>query len=142
MIGGFVHERVILDTLEQQAHEVGAQTKRQAKTRSGCSKGFMDLVIEDAGKRIGIEAELSAKRIANDLRKAMELQLSELWIVVVDRRSVKAVRHSLKRMHIRPECSGIFLLTLGEAKQRLMNCFPFFSRSFVRQEKQKTNHEK
>lgn len=97
----------------------------------------MDLLIELSEGRIGVEAELTARRIPNDLRKAMELEVDELWIVVPQSRTARSLRSALDRQRIRHGRRGLFVFTLGQAVQRLTKCFALFSASLSPTENKK-----
>lgn len=134
MDGGFLHEKVILDPLESIAWAIGAKPRRQVRTASG---RYMDLLIDLSHVRIGIEAELTARRIDNDLTKARDLAVDELWIVVPTVWVVRAVRSTLQSLQDQPVGRRVFVLTLGQARQRLAGCFSLFSGSLSLPENKK-----
>ncbi len=136
MDGGFVHERVTLDRLETIALSIGALTQRQVRTSGG---GYVDLLIERSTLRIAVEAELTPRRIANDLTKAMDLAADELWIVVPNVAVAASVRAALDRMSVRHGRRGVFVLTLGQTTQWLTDCISKNSGSLSHPENKKTN---
>ena len=133
----FVHDN-LLDSIESLANDVGARTGREVSITPGRNAQRVDLLIEVRDKRIAVEAELTAKRIINDLTKARALHADELWIVVPNSTVANAVKRQLSRLGIRPKECRIYFLTLGKALQRLTNCFPLFPTPFVEDGKQKT----
>lgn len=140
-MSSFIH-RSLLDSIDTNACVAGASTQREVSISPGRNADRVDLVIEFAGKRIAVEAELTAKRIANDLAKAMVLRVDELWIVVPHSTVAKAVERQLSRLRVRAKECRIYFLTLGQALQRLRNCFPLFPTPFVGERKEKRiNHE-
>jgi len=128
MRGGPIHNHVLLDPVVQEFKAVGAFTYREKTVRIGKQIGYVDLYAELNSHYICIEAELSAKRIANDLNKAMALNATALWIVVPNVQVKRAVKRQLNRLHLRSS-AGIFVLTLGQAIDRVRNCFPLISGS-------------
>ena len=126
-VGGFVHEQVILDPLAEALRRAGARVRRPAKAGWGRDAGHTDLFATIGSHRIAIEAECTAKRITGDLGKAMALNATELWIVVPTGKVAAAVRRKLQRLHVRAERSRVFVLTKGQALQRIANSFPLNS---------------
>ena len=82
MRGGYVHNRVLLDPIDTKAWRSGARVDREVAIRVGGQVLYGDLLIRDGSKRILVEAELSSKRIPNDLAKAAAFEVCELWLVV------------------------------------------------------------
>jgi len=125
---GFVHEELLIKPLEREFGEMGARTQRGALVRTGRSIGFVDLFAEIGSKRFVIEAERSARRVDRDLLKAMSLAADELWIVVPTGHEVHAVDRKLSRMGVRLPQPGLFVLTLGQALQRVhRTCLPLIA---------------
>lgn len=133
MNGGFIHEPVLLGRMECQARSFSARTRRQVRTPSG----YVDLLIEWKQGSLAVEAELTTKRIGNDVAKAAELGVDELWIVVPNCRVADAVRRKLQRVGPGPGGTGNFVFTLGQAVSRLTDCFPLFSGSMRTEENNK-----
>ena len=71
MRGRFLHNW-ILDAPEEHFRSLGATTTREYQTRPGRGAGFIDLFVLLDPHRIAVEAELSADRVVNDVRKASE----------------------------------------------------------------------
>lgn len=125
--GGYEHQDLLIEGLEKSFKVIGGKTGREAFIRKGVTVGFADLLVEIKSKRIVIEAERSARRISADLLKAMVLEADELWIVVPTGRELHAVHRKLLRMGIRVPQPGIFLLTYGQALQRVNEFMPLFA---------------
>ena len=119
MRGGYIHNRVLLDPIAQKAWQFGAQVDREVAIRVDERILYGDLLIRASSKRILVEAELSSKRIPNDLAKAAALGACELWVVVPNPRVVRSVRQKLSRLPIEPGSPGLFILLLPQALQRL-----------------------
>jgi len=126
MRGGPIHNHVLLDPVDREFKAVGAYTHREMTVRFGKQIGYVDLYAELDSHRICVEAELSAKRIANDLKKAMAANATALWIIVPNVQVRRAVQRQLKRLHLRSN-DGIFVLSLCQALERIRNCFPLIS---------------
>ena len=135
-LGGHVHESVLLDGVEDAFRTAGVSTRRSVRVRSERVVGHVDLVAMVGPRLIAVEAELSPRRIERDLLKAMALDAHELWIVVPNARVAKRVRRALGGRTTRPDMPGVFVLTLGQSRQRVANCFASFSASNV---ERKTN---
>ena len=95
----FVHDN-LLDSIESLANDVGARSGREVSITSGRNAQRVDLLIEVRDKRIAVEAELTAKRIINDLTKARALQADELWIVVPNSTVANAVKRQLSQLNL------------------------------------------
>lgn len=131
MTGDFIHEAVILDGLEQIFQDF-AVTHRNYHV----ANGFIDLLIDQGTNRTAIEAELTPKRVANDVAKAIQAQAYELWIVTPTASLMRRVK-ALKLLRTTPNIST-FVLTVGTAKARALNCFSLFSTPMRKpEEKQK-----
>lgn len=119
MRGGYIHNRVLLDPIAQKAWCFGAQVDREVAIRVNERVLYGDLLIRARSKRILVEAQLSSKRIPNDLAKAAAIGACELWVVVPNPRVAGSVRQKLLQLSIEPGTSGLFILSLPQALQRL-----------------------
>lgn len=138
--GGFIHEKVVLDRLVRAARVRGATVCRQVQAGSGRGAGHIDLVLARGGRTIAVEVELSPKRVNRDLRKAAAIGADELWIVVPHRRTADAVGRRLAALAVSAEGSrGIFVLTLGQALQRIEHCFSLFSGAHVQEKRNRAS---
>ena len=133
MNGGYVHE-FILDSLDKAFREADVAVSRQVPSRPGRQTGYVDLVAHVGGETLAIEAEMSPRRVLQDLQKAEELG-AHLWIVVANRRVVSSVRKHLRQLRTGKKMD-VCVLTLGQALQRVRNCFPISRMSMVNE---KTN---
>ena len=129
--GGFIHSRVLIERIDQAFQEAGARTWREAPARDGSRTGYVDLLVHIGTRRISVEAELSAKRVGNDLEKAARLGVNELWIVVPNHRVARPVRRKLERLPVRPDHTDTFVFSLVQALQRVRTCFPLFSGAYA-----------
>ena len=119
MRGGYVHNRVLLDPIDLRAWRCGLQVDREVMIRVDERVLYGDLLIRGRSKRILVEAELSSKRIRNDLAKAAALGVCELWLVVPNPTVAQSVWRKLLRQSIDPGTSRLFILSLPQALQRL-----------------------
>ncbi len=131
MRGGYLHNVILIESVASEAISRGARTWREYAMTRGPRTGYMDLLIEFGTYRIAVEAELTPKRVANDVAKAIGLGVQELWIVVPDAQIARAVHRRLNRVTGHKGELQVFVLTQGQAKQRIMNSFPFCSRANV-----------
>ncbi len=123
MRGGYIHSRVLLDPIAQKAWRFGAQVDREVAIRVDEKVLYGDLLIRGSSKRILVEAELSSKRILNDLAKAAAFGACELWFVVPNPRVARSVRQKLLHLSIELGTPGLFILSLPQALQRLEGIF-------------------
>lgn len=127
MNGGLIHEDILLERVEKEIRRHGAEVKRQAPTRAGRRRGYGDLLAGFGPKRLLIEAEMSPKRIANDLQKAADLGATWLWILVPNRNVAAAVRRQMKRLGVREAEPWLWVPTLGQALEGVRKYVPLFS---------------
>ena len=123
MNGGYVHDELLIGILDHEFQKLGAQTQRQVLSRIDEGRGFIDLVVRIDGMLLAIEAERSARRIANDWQKAVHLGADRLWIVVPNHHVLAAVRRQGKRLAIDCRKIEIFYFTLGRALQQVTVLF-------------------
>ncbi len=129
MRGKFLHNEVLIQPLDLAFCLIGALTFREWFVNDGDTKGYVDLWVESNGFRIAIEAELTPKRIAHDVRKAIALRADELWIVVPTVRIARAVHRKLNTLENTGMGPEVFFLSQGQALQRVTNCLPLFAGS-------------
>ncbi len=139
--GGFLHNEVIVSSLQKAFDSRGVETALEVATRPGRRTGYVDLVAYLAQGIIAVEAECSSRRVDRDLVKAEELGAHELWIVTPDHRVRDAVRRELVALVGQSDHEGIWILTLGQAVERVGNICSFISVSNVEHEKKKKNNE-
>ena len=131
MNGGLIHEDGLLSPVGTELRRCGAEVKRQVPTRPHREGGYGDLVAVLGTRRLLIEAEMSSRRIANALQKALDLGATWLWILVPNRRVAGAVRRQMKRMRVREMEPWVCVLTLGQALERIRKYVPLFSASMT-----------
>lgn len=131
MKGGYIHERLLLDTIERLFKGQGAEVERQVATLKGRRTRYADLIVRAGTHRLIVEAETSSRRIKGDLQKANEVSATYLWIVVANRKVADSVRKRLRKLNVRENQPWLCILTLGQATERVANYFPLFSRSKV-----------
>lgn len=124
MRGGFLHNQVLLDPVEDLLRQLGTTTHREYAVRVAGSIGFIDLVAEFDQHKIACEAELTPDRIAADLRKAEACEATLLLILVPHRRIAQRVQRALDQAEGTRPPGGVWVLPLGPAMARLRNCFP------------------
>ena len=123
MRGGYLHNHVLVDRLDAAWRSVGASTAREIAITDdyGQISGYTDLLARLGPYLIAMEVELSCRRVARDLEKAMALAVTELWIVVPSIRVRRSVERRLQRLGPDPKHGIVFVLTLGQALQRVRN---------------------
>ena len=119
---GYLHNDVLINPLDEAFRSFGATTRRESYVNNDGVLGAVDLLVDQPHVRIAIEAELSSKRIHGDLRKAVAVRADELWIVVPTVRHVRSVRRKLATLPPPPIWLDVFVLTQGQALQRVTNC--------------------
>ena len=123
MRGGYVHNRVLIDPIAQKAGRLGAEVNREVAMEVDGRVLYGDLLIRMGSKRILVEAELSARRIPNDVAKAVGSGVCELWVVVPNLTVAQSVRRKVfQQSSIQPR-AGLFVLLLPQALQRLEGIF-------------------
>ena len=127
MKGKCVHEKVLLGRMEKQIRESGVAVRRQVPAGSGRTRRYADLVAFVGTKRLIIEAEMSSKRVAGDLLKALDLGASWLWIVTPTQRVARSVRRRLRKMGIVENEPWLCVLPLGQAIESVRHYLPLFS---------------
>ena len=101
--------------------------QRQVATVKGRRTRYADLVVRIGSHRLIVEAEMSKRRIEGDLQKAKEISATWLWIVVPNRTVADAVRRRLIELNVRENEPWLCVLTLGQAVERIANCFALIS---------------
>lgn len=128
MRGGFLHNSVLLDPLEDHFVRLGADVHREFMVRSDQLLGFVDLFVVLGRHRIACEAELSPARVHRDVQKSLALAATLLLIVVPHPRLLRSIRRRL-RLAGEPPCKPtILVLTLGAALQHVRSSLPLFPR--------------
>ena len=135
MRGGYVHNRVLLDPIEQKARRLGAVVDREAPIRVGGRVLYGDLLIRNGSRQVLVEAEMSSRRVPNDLAKAMA-QGASLWIIVPNARVADSVRRKLSQ-HVTQPQPPLLVLSLPQALQRLEEMIELSSGSNVKMETEK-----
>ena len=135
MRGGYIHNRVLLDPIAQNASQLGFRIDREVPIAVGERVLYGDLLIQRHSQLVLVEAELSSKRIANDLVKAVASGACELWLVVPNPRVARSVRRKLLQQTIKRGTSGLFVLLLPQALQRLEEFSELISESNAGTEK-------
>ena len=127
MRGGFIHNLILVDHIAKKASLFGASLDREASIKIGEKILFGDLLIEIGSQKILVDAEMSSKRIANDLLKGAAFEVTELWIVVPNPRVARSVRQKLSQMSIMPRRNGLFVFSLPQALQRFEHLIELIS---------------
>lgn len=123
MRGGYLHNEIMANELDRAFVRAGFETHREMHVTWPNGSGFIDLVATLGTIRIAIELECSVRRVPRDLLKAAAVPATELWVVVPDRRLARSVQRVLEHLGISSRMTGIFVLTFGQALQRVTNCF-------------------
>jgi hypothetical protein len=76
MKGGRIHEQII-GGLKREFEPRSDRISVNAPCKRSYGRGFIDLLVTIREKVIAIEAENTARRVANDIQKARAIQLSD-----------------------------------------------------------------
>ncbi len=123
MRGGFLHNHILLDPVEDLLLQLGATVRREHAVHFGGSLGFIDLTAELGHHRIACEAELTADRVLSDLRKAEAWAATLLVIIVPTRRVAQSIQRAVDGAPGVHPPGGVWVLPLGPALARLRDCF-------------------
>lgn len=134
MRGGYLHNRILVEALAQKASQLGFRVDREVPIAVGKRVLYGDLLIQRHSQSVLVEAELSPRRIDNDLLKATASGAGELWLVVPNSCVARSVRRGLSLWSRRPRSFALFVLSLPQALQRLRNFSELFSASNVETE--------
>lgn len=125
MRGDFLHNSLVC-ALEKDFLRLGARTFREFFVRrieNSNKTGYIDLLIRIGDSKIAIEVELSARRVENDVWKAMTAE-AELWLVVPNQIIARTVRRKLRTVLKEGNQIRTNLFTLGQARQEVRDRFP------------------
>lgn len=125
MRGGYLHNHILLDPVEDHLLQSGATVQREQAVDLCGSMGFIDLAATLRDHRIAFEAELTADRVASDLRKAEAWSATLLVIIVPTRRVARSIQRAVDSTPGARPPGGVWVLPLGPALARLRDCFPF-----------------
>lgn len=137
MRGNPLHNKVLIGGLKKECICLGCCVTTEVKVSGKKRVGYLDMLVEHEGYRIAVEAELTSKRVENDIWKAMISEMDELWFLVPNKRVECAIRRKLNTLP-HPEELKIYVLTLGLAIQELRNRFSFIFNPYPLQ---KTNNK-
>lgn len=140
MRGRFLHNQLLVAPLAEALRQSGWQVNVEFHVRSETYTGFIDLKASRDGQVLAVEAELTPRRVKNDIAKAIAMNASELWIVVPEYHAARAVRAVVAR-HAARKKLPIRVLTQGQAIQRVKGCFPLISMLNEQEENQKVPHK-
>ena len=127
MRGGFLHNSILLNPIETHFLQLGAEVRREHRTESSGFLGFVDLFVLLGVHRLVFEAELSADRVHRDVSKAIQLEATQLLIVVPCSRLVRSIRRRLRPHERTRNGMRVSVLTLGGVLHQVRHQFPLFS---------------
>jgi hypothetical protein len=119
MRGNSFEHRIMIEMLEQRALQFGARVQRERPVRQGASCGYTDLAVSLDSVRADIEAENDAKRVANDVRKAIASQATHLFIVAPTAAVARTCACKLGGLAIPSGGPVVRVCTLGTALHQL-----------------------
>ena len=125
----FLHNFVLLDSLERPFRAAGATVHREFPVSPGRTWGYVDLFIIYGPYRIVGEAERTSKRVGKDIAKATALRADYLLIISPTLRIAKACERRLETFPI-SESPTICFLIPGTVGQWVTNSFPLMTESF------------
>jgi len=123
MRGGFVHREGLLAPAAALFQGLGATVMWEHPAGKGRNAGYVDLLILYCWLRIVVEAELSSRRVENDLRKARSLAADLLVFLAPTHRVGNSIRRRLGVIHKpeHPPTPRIWILTPGLLPQYVAN---------------------
>jgi hypothetical protein len=127
--GGFVHNRVLVDSIRKLAVAHGAAVSEEHRVSVGGKPGFVDLMIQIPSAVVVCEAELGPRRAVWDVAKASALDADLLLIVTPTRGVATRIQARLAESEIGNPELEIWVLPLGVARQRLHKLFSLISAS-------------
>lgn len=125
--GGFVHNQLILKPLRQAFESLGADVQCEHRVGASRASGYLDLLVVLGHHAIAIEAEMSDRRIVNDLRKSSAIGADELWIIAPRPRVAASIRRRLQELPVDLTAMPVRVLTLGQAMDHIEQLKDFFS---------------
>jgi hypothetical protein len=137
---GFAHDQVLLQAVAGALAAHAIWIRHEVRVRGPDFTGFCDLVANIDGKLLVVEAELSAKRVARDVRKALLLGAHCLWIVVPNGKVRRAAQRQLSKLPLEDANTiPTSILLLSHIPQQLTNCIRLFSEPSAESANRKTN---
>jgi len=139
MRGGFIHNTILLVPIESFFRDCGASISREFKVPSLPNPGFIDLLIRFDSALIACEAELSPKRVVNDLHKALVVQAHLLLIITPNAAVTRSCYRKIRaqQAEINHKNLAIYVFSVGTAREWLKNCFLLFSKTILPQKTKK-----
>ena len=119
MRGNSYEHRTTIEMLEQRALQFGARVQRERSVWLGSSHGYTDLSVSLQSVRADIEAENDARRVANDVRKAIASQATHLFIVAPTAAVARTCACKLGGLAIPSGGPVVRVCTLGTALHQL-----------------------
>ena len=120
MKGAWLHNKVLISPLVAAAGN-NALIKCEARVDDCQRSRSVDLLIDWPGRRVVVEAENSAVRVARDVAKASALKADDLLLVAPNPEVARAIRQALKRIPQNIASLRILVLTPGAARQWIAN---------------------
>ena len=125
MRNGFVHDRALLEPVEQCFAALGATSFREFPIRLGGRIGYADLWVSHGSKRYLIEAENKNRRVDRDLAKARAAEADLLAIIAPSWKVARQIRRRLQQLKVGmpPDAMEVRVFTIGAAI-RWVNTLP------------------
>lgn len=123
MRGASFCHRFMIESITHFARQRGAHVELEQAIWLGRSYGYTDAFIQRGDLRIAVEAELSARRVGNDVRKALTLHATHLLIVTPTARMARECERELARYSMPAAGPKALVCTLGMALHRLSSLF-------------------
>ncbi len=98
MRGGYLHSSIIANELRDVLERLGGRVWTEYPAGPGRRAGAVDLYVELHGRRLACEVEMTPRRVAGDVRKAMDLGVEELLIVTPTAREAASIRLRLRTL--------------------------------------------
>jgi len=136
--GTYIHRHILIGKAAKLARNYeGVRTTEEFPVTMLDGLGRIDLLIDTDQWRLAWEAEMTARRVINDIEKAKAASATWLYIVVPNYKVLRAAKRAFHRSGI-GKTNWIFLSTFGLAMKRLRHCL---DESFIArgQEKERKN---
>jgi hypothetical protein len=132
MNNGYIHNQVLLHTVEQKFRVLGAEVTREYPVEAHGRRGFIDLHIKFPSWSLAAEAENARRRVGWDINKAGAAGASGLIIMAPTWQVARACRDEVRQKRNRGDAGSLWIcvLTLGAFQQWFRINFPLFSPSF------------
>jgi hypothetical protein len=111
MRGGGLHN-YMAERLAEICETKGFRTYREYPVRPGRHPRFVDLWVECHAFKMAVEVEVTVRRVAEDIQKAVDLSADVLMIVMLTPRAVAEALRVLKQYRVAQASSNLRIVVL------------------------------